>query len=148
MGASTNVRVEGSEAAKLFTREQANALLPRIESIFQVMDRKAARARELTDLVSDLEAYWGPALSSDGNPDRAESEAKVREIEGIRADLEVLVERVNAFGCQLKDYHSGLVDFSGLVDGDVVNLCWQRGEPEVAWWHTLESGFAGRRPLR
>ena len=41
----------------------------------------------------------------------------------------------------------GLIDFPAELDGEIVYLCWQFGEPEVAFWHRIEDGFAGRRPL-
>jgi len=47
----------------------------------------------------------------------------------------------------VKDPATGLVDFPSLRDGEEILLCWLLGEDEVAWWHTLDGGFAGRRPL-
>ena len=47
----------------------------------------------------------------------------------------------------VKDLDRGLVDFPALRDGEEVLLCWQVGEGEVAYWHGLEEGFAGRKPL-
>ncbi len=47
----------------------------------------------------------------------------------------------------MKDLDSGLLDFPSKRDGDVVLLCWRVGEPEIGWWHTVEEGFAGRKPL-
>lgn len=147
MGVTTGAGTAESESVRLFTAAEANALLPRIEALLREMDDRVARARELSDLVSDLEGYWGPALMTEDNPDREDHRACLRELETVRAQLDERVERINVLGCQLKDHDAGLVDFPGVVGGEVVNLCWQRGEPEVAWWHTLESGFAGRKPL-
>jgi hypothetical protein len=28
-----------------------------------------------------------------------------------------------------------------------VLLCWLEGDRELAWYHRLDTGFAGRRPL-
>ena len=47
----------------------------------------------------------------------------------------------------VKDIEQGLVDFPALIEGREVLLCWKDGEPEVAFWHTPEGGFAGRQPL-
>jgi hypothetical protein len=27
------------------------------------------------------------------------------------------------------------------------SVCWELGEEEIAFWHGLEEGFAGRKPL-
>ena len=52
-----------------------------------------------------------------------------------------------ALGVLVKDLDRGLVDFPALRDGEEVLLCWQVGEGEIAYWHGLEEGFAGRKPL-
>ena len=55
------------------------------------------------------------------------------------------VQELNALGVELKDYYTGLVDFPGWMNGHEVYLCWRLGEPEVAHWHELDAGFAGRQ---
>jgi hypothetical protein len=52
-----------------------------------------------------------------------------------------------ALGVVVKDLDAGLVDFPAERDGRAVFLCWQLGEDEVAFWHGVEEGFAGRKPL-
>jgi hypothetical protein len=47
----------------------------------------------------------------------------------------------------LRDLDRGLVDFPSLRDGREVYLCWEEGEPEIAFWHEPDTGFGGRRPL-
>jgi hypothetical protein len=39
------------------------------------------------------------------------------------------------------------LDFPALKDGREVYLCWQHGEGEIAFWHEVEAGFAGRQPI-
>lgn len=72
----------------------------------------------------------------------------------LRDGIERAVERLQALqqeladvGCEAKDLIDGLVDFPAVCEGRRVWLCWRLGEPEVAWWHELEDGFAGRRPI-
>ena len=48
---------------------------------------------------------------------------------------------------QFKGYDLGLVDFPSLLNERTIYLCWQRGEPDVGFWHELDGGFAGRRPI-
>jgi hypothetical protein len=50
-------------------------------------------------------------------------------------------------GCELKDLDDGLVDFPSYRQGQLIYLCWKRGEDRIEWWHTMEAGFAGRQPL-
>ena len=47
----------------------------------------------------------------------------------------------------MKDPAQGLLDFPALRRGEEVCLCWRVGEAEIGYWHSLEDGFAGRRPL-
>jgi hypothetical protein len=61
--------------------------------------------------------------------------------------METLVNEIEATGGQLKGLDLGLVDFPGEIDGERVLLCWQYGEPQVAFYHAPEAGFAGRQPL-
>jgi hypothetical protein len=63
---------------------------------------------------------------------------------GLRAAVEELTDQ----GIVLRDVDAGLVDFPArLDDGREYLLCWVLGEPEVAFWHWPDAGFAGRRPL-
>ena len=57
------------------------------------------------------------------------------------------VNEIHGLGAEVKDADEGLIDFPALREGDEVLLCWKVGEPEIAFWHGLEEGFAGRRPV-
>jgi hypothetical protein len=56
-------------------------------------------------------------------------------------------EQLEAMDIVLRDADRGLVDFPSFRDGEEIYLCWEAGEPRVAWWHEPDAGFAGRRPL-
>jgi hypothetical protein len=65
----------------------------------------------------------------------------------VRAEIAACVEELNELGVQVKDLDIGLIDFPSLRDGDEILLCWRLGEGDIAWWHTLDGGFAGRQPI-
>jgi hypothetical protein len=72
----------------------------------------------------------------------------------LRGRIEQTVERLKALrqelagvGCEPKDLVGGLVDFPARFEGRKIWLCWKLGEPNVAWWHESQDGFAGRRPI-
>ena len=69
------------------------------------------------------------------------------ELERAAAAVTSCVERIHDLGALVKDLDTGLVDFPARHRGRDVLLCWRLGEDEVAHWHGLEEGFAGRRPL-
>jgi hypothetical protein len=125
---------------KLFTLEEANALLPSVREIVRRVQR----------------AYTRVAASRDAATAAAES-ARLCGGGGIvggsgyvlaLSDLAEQSGRLEALGVQLKDYGRGLIDFPSLREGRVVLLCWQMGEgDQLEWWHDTDAGFAGRRPL-
>jgi len=133
---------------RIFTVDEANRLLPSIEETFRGMDMLSARARELSDLIADLEAYWAKAIEDPENESHAQHAALREDLTAALRALNEGAMRLSGLGCELKDPNRGLVDFYGYVNGDLVYLCWQRGESEVGFWHTLEAGFPGRRPLQ
>jgi hypothetical protein len=67
--------------------------------------------------------------------------------ENERIGIARSVNAIHGHGAIVKDPDIGLVDFPAVREGEEILLCWQLGEPEVAHWHGLEEGFAGRRPL-
>ncbi len=145
--AAWDPRLKVEPPSKAFTVEEANRLLPSIEAIFREMDERSVRLREVTELAQDLEDYWGPAVADPECPDHRRHRDLSRERDDLQASLTEDIGRIHALGVVLKDFQSGLVDFYGLVDGQLVFLCWRRGEPAVLFYHTLEGGYAGRKPL-
>ncbi len=130
-----------SAFTQTFTVEQATRTLPLVRKIVEDVVRQHRRWREAI-LELDLVASTARA---DDPPDRAEdlekkAQALARELDGYQRELEQL-------GIQLKDRRLGLVDFPSERDGRRVLLCWRLGEPEVQYWHEVDSGFAGRQPL-
>ncbi len=61
--------------------------------------------------------------------------------------MEAVVRQIDAWGVTLRDIGSGLVDLPALANGRPIWLCWRLGEDDIAWWHELETGIAGRKPL-
>ena len=147
MGGPADVRLHTDAALRLFTEEEANALLPQLEKIFLLLDPKLARLRELKDLVEDSEAYYGEGLTSAPASDRESYADLLQEQADLDRSVQADVDAVLAFGCEVKDLHRGLVDFPARIGNEVVYLCWQRGEDRIGWWHTLGGGFASRKPL-
>ena len=148
MEGPVDLRIQPYAPARLFTKEEASALLPRLTEIFRRMDPKLARLREIEDLVEDAEAYWH--TSGDGMPaeERAVHDRLVVQAAEVRSSVEAETRSIQDLGCELKDVQQGLVDFPSTIDGSVAYLCWQRGETSIGFWHALETGFAGRRPLK
>ena len=131
-------------AERHFTPEEANSLLEQVRPLAEslVAHRRAftvaaARRARLTQRISGNGGDFDPQEPSELD------EQLQREAEAVAS----AVQELQALGVLVKDIDRGLVDFPALRDGDEVLLCWQVGEGEVAYWHGLEEGFAGRKPL-
>ena len=61
--------------------------------------------------------------------------------------LKDILYQIQQYDVFVKDVNSGLIDFPSIRDGKVIFLCWQFGEKQVGFWHELEDGFQGRRPI-
>lgn len=131
---------------RYFTVAEANELVPALEVRFGKVMRLRGQLRGAYD-----------ALERAGEPPTAESLERrdgpddLRKLRGrFRALLEALTEElaaVEALGVAVKDLDIGLCDFLGEREGREVWLCWQYGEKAVAFWHEMDAGFGGRRPL-
>lgn len=119
-----------------FTPAQAETLLPALEPML-------AELREARDSLTDSEAHRALAEASGGNGGGTEGRLVGEAFLRVRA----LLGELHGRGLVVRDIDRGLVDFPAIIDGDEVYLCWQSGEERVAFWHDLESGFNGRRPL-
>jgi hypothetical protein len=129
---------------KFFTPAQANAMLPLVSRI----------VRDITELAHELRDRHQRLTRLMPRDEREVSTAHREELQHIEADLERGRQKMEEFeselrqlGVLLKDYFSGLIDFPCWMDGREVYLCWKLGEPEVAHWHEIDAGFAGRQKL-
>jgi hypothetical protein len=122
---------------KLFTVEEANALLPRLRELLEDAAEHRDRMRERAPL---LEPILKAASSNGGG--RAGSEY------GVEAyNLYLAIGRIRELGVLLKDLDMGLLDFPHEKEGRVVFLCWHPPEEQVSYWHEIQAGYQGRQPL-
>jgi hypothetical protein len=116
-------RIDEPRTATLFTPESADRALLYVRAVVDDLVEASARLRRAKESRSAVEA-------------RAAGEA-----------LERIGLELAAVGVEVKDPRIGLIDFPGEMEGRRVCLCWKKGEDRVAWWHELDAGFAGRRPI-
>ena len=124
---TTSKRKKGK---KYFSVAEANATLPLVRSIVKDITELAVGLRERHERLTRL-----------GGGDRGVvADAYQEELQTLQQDLDRAQD-------QMKDYYTGLIDFPAWRHGHEVYLCWRLGEPEVAHWHELDAGFAGRQKL-
>ena len=119
-----------------FTREEANALLPRLTPLLDQL-------REAKDELTDTEAHEALADAAPSNGGGEEG----RQVGVAFLEVRRLLETLAESGIVLRDIDRGLVDFPAISDGREIYLCWELGEDEIGWWHELTTGYGGRRPL-
>lgn len=70
-------------------------------------------------------------------------------IKKMAANIDAFMRELEEIGCFFKDwnFNIGLVDFPGLIDGEEVYLCWKSDEDDIKYYHRLEEGFSGRKPI-
>lgn len=122
---------------KLFSVEEANALLPVVRSLFGQIDRERGVLRRLTP---EAKRAYDKAEENGGIPQG------IKYAQALTGFM-VAVQQLLSLGVEIKDFERGLCDFPHWRDGRVVYLCWQRGEDRIEWWHDTDTGFAGRQPL-
>ena len=131
----------------MFTVEEANGLLPQVRRFLAELRGRRDRIVQLEKEKAVEELSW---LQPDGtvSPKAQKELARLKELEGKETvAFDQTLEQMSRIGAQLKDLDQGLIDFFAGRGEELVYLCWKEGEDRIEYWHDLESGFAGRRPL-
>jgi hypothetical protein len=130
--------------ARIFTLEEANAVVvelrPIVERLVEHGRELAAAQRRQATLVTRIAGNGGDMQPSDLREAAASVQRAADAIAGC-------AERIDAAGAQIKSLEEGLLDFPARRGDEEVLLCWKLGEDEIAYWHGLDEGFAGRKPL-
>lgn len=130
---------------RYFTLEDAQRLLPEIEvrlrSALDGRQRLAEAERELGSLHRRVMLSGGAKL------DPVHTIELRRRRDSSALAVKQCCDEIQEMGVQVKDLDIGLIDFPAIWRGEEVLLCWKLGEPEIAWWHGLEEGFRGRKPI-
>jgi hypothetical protein len=129
--------------ARVFTLDEATALLPRLREILLGMQETQASVDRLQTELAGL----AQAASGNGHLLLAQMERKRREAQTLSERQNKSQEEINEIGCEMKGLEEGLIDFPSDRDGRTVYLCWKLGEERIEWWHELDTGFSGRQPL-
>lgn len=126
---------------RYYTLEEARQLLPRLRTML------GALQDDKLQLDATVEALGRLTPAMRGNGHAVDARHYEERIEELLAAIRERVSRITELGIELKDIENGLVDFPSLRDGRAVYLCWRFDEPDIGYWHELDTGFAGRRPL-
>ena len=130
-------------AGRLFTPEEANEALAQVRPLVERMVAARAALEESRGRQAELTAR----IAGNGGLPPSELADAREELQERGNEVAAAIGELHALGVRVKDPEQGLVDFPARRGGEDVLLCWLLGEDEVAYWHGLEEGFAGRKPL-
>ena len=127
-----------------FTAEEANEALLEVRPLTEEL---VGHRRALVELQERQSAVTARIAGNGGNVEPHELEEVQAQLDEEVAGIARCVARIHEVGALVKDLDDGLVDFPATRDGRDVLLCWRLGEDEIGFWHGLDEGFSGRRPL-
>ncbi len=131
--------------ARYFSLEQAERVLPKVEAAVRTAISLKAEYQQAEESLRDLSRR---VMMSGGMAVNRESALLLRRTRDNSAErLKEAMEEITQYGCQVKDLDIGLLDFPTLYRGREVLLCWRLGERRIEYWHGLEEGFRGRKPI-
>jgi len=126
----------------LFTAPQANNTLPLVRRIVKDIVTLYPEWRD------HVETYAVLVAAASADQPNAEADVEAAKIQRLAKDIDGCLRELAELGVEYKQpLDAGLVDFPGEIDGEPVYLCWKYDEPVVAYWHSRDAGFAGRKPI-
>ena len=122
---------------KLFTLDEANAFVPQLlDLVPKIQKLSASLNNNFPDIKNARDkAKWNGG--SDQGVDYLNAVLKYND----------LMRKIEEMGCEVKGIREGLIDFPSLREGREVYLCWRMPEKEILFWHDLNAGFTGRKPI-
>ena len=131
-------------AVKVFTIEEANRLLPQVDAVLRSLIQVTRQIQRFYDRTAILELIGAAQKKS---PEHREFMTGKRRLEELIVKRDRMLEGMQRMGCVVKHFQKGQVDFYGAKDGRFVFFCWKLGEKRIQYWHELNTGTCGRRPL-
>ena len=125
------------EHEHIFTRSEANGMLPRLRPLIEDLRGEWTRIRKFG---SEIRKIREKIMFDAGHPRGVDYVESVSRLTG-------LISEIRGMGVVVKDLDKGLCDFPYMKSDRVVYLCWHLGEDSIGYWHDIEAGFAGREPL-
>ena len=127
-----------------FTVEQARTLIPWLQKTFDEMQPLIEQSTDIRRYLDEKSKLIRSNGGANAETDIIQSGESLQKIE---REINQMVASIVDLNVLVKNLQTGLFDFPYVMNGELVYLCWQAGEPDLLYWHTIDSGFAGRHPL-
>ncbi len=130
---------------RTFTLDEAQALLPVLESLLKRAIDGKKRLQEFEEEFQGIahRIFLNGGMLVDVAAVQAGKQQRDREVQLVKD----AVAEIDSIGVQVKDLDMGLLDFPCEVEGEIVLLCWKLGEEKIEFWHGVEEGYRGRKPI-
>lgn len=131
--------------SKRFTLAEAQRLIPELDRML----RDAIRLKAEYEETERAQQSFSERIMLMGGMvvDRDEALRAKKAREAAAERLKDAIEEIQEVGCLIKDLDIGLIDFPTLFRGSEVYLCWKVGESAIEFWHGVNEGFRGRKPI-
>ena len=130
---------------KTFTWNEAQTLLPVLESLLK---RAQTSAETASELESEMQALSHQIFLSGGMRVDIAAAAKRRvDRDAAVQETRDTLSEIDSIGVQVADLEEGLLAFPCKLEGSVVLLSWQLGEPAITSWHAEDESFSERKPV-
>ena len=118
---------------KYFTPSEAQKTLPLVKKI----------VKDILDTTKEMRLI---AEDVDGKIESGNTWGQIQKMVG---DVNGFIQELEEIGCLYKDWNFtiGLVDFPSVIEGKDVYLCWRSDEDEIKFYHGIEEGYSGRKPI-
>ena len=127
-----------------FTVEQVRTLIPWLQKTFDEMQPLIEQSTDIRRYLDEKSKLIRSNGGANAETDIMQSGESLQKIEGAINQMVASIVDLNVL---VKNLQTGLFDFPYVMNGELVYLCWQAGEPDLLYWHTIDSGFAGRQSL-
>jgi hypothetical protein len=131
--------------SKIFTLQEAQHLIPTVKEWLEQAIESKRQVETIDDELRGVSERINMMGGSEINPAAILKQRRTKDA-ALRA-LRDVIGQIEASGCLVKDLDRGLVDFPALLGDEEVYLCWKLGEDSIGYWHRVEEGYAGRKPI-
>ncbi len=135
-----------SESTRLFSVDAANRLVPLLQTTFETVRIHREELARHVEALEELGYDFSGEIASSEVPDGSEAERRFRRCTEVQGEIARVLSVLAELGVEIKGLN-GLVDVRSHYEERIVYLCWKEGEKAFSFWHELDGGLAGRRPI-
>ncbi len=129
---------------KYFSLQEANDLLPLVAEELESLQQIKRRFDRSANQLHRMKSAHGAARAMGEEDPFFKLEC---DIEFLQIEARTVIQSMHKKGAELKDIELGLIDFPARMNGEDILLCWKQGEDRIRFYHRLDDGFAGRKPI-